>query len=254
MGRPVVTGTLQCRACLAVAALTLCAGSLQAQEDQPINTERPGFSSSPVALQPGAFQVEAGYQYSQRDNNLSNSSVPLTLLRVGLLERVELQLGWSGITWADANNRSTNGANDASVGVKWQATAEGAALPIALFAGVSLPVGASEFTSDSYDPTLAAFWSHSAGLDWFGTVLLSKSNDDTTVTNAIGLNLPLLDDIGVFVEYYGTFAGDGGPEHYLDGGITYLARNDLQLDLNLGAGLNDRAADFFIGAGLSYRF
>jgi len=242
------------RTLVATTALACCCISVHAQEEQPINTERPGFSSSPVVLQPGMLQVEAGYQYTDAGSGASDSSVPLTLIRVGLADRVELQLGWSGLSWTDSGGRSSNGANDASAGIKWQATGDGATVPIAVFAGVSLPVGADEFTSDSYDPTLAAFWSYSAGLDWFGTVNLTDADDDTTVTNAIGINLPVSGDIGAFVEYYGTFAGDGGPEHYLDGGFTWLRRNNLQFDVNAGAGLNDRAADFFFGFGVGYRF
>jgi hypothetical protein len=59
-----------------------------------------------------------------------------------------------------------------------------------------------------------------------------------------------------FVEYFGLYydglAGDG-PEHYLDGGFTYLVNNDLQLDLRAGKGLSDAADDFFTGVGLSVR-
>ena len=43
-------------------------------------------------------------------------------------------------------------------------------------------------------------------------------------------------------------------EHYLDGGVTYLINMNLQLDARIGLGLNDDAAEFFVGAGVSYRY
>ena len=40
----------------------------------------------------------------------------------------------------------------------------------------------------------------------------------------------------------------------MNGGITWVLQPDLQLDASAGFGLNDRAADFFLGCGLSFRF
>ena len=73
------------------------------------------------------------------------------------------------------------------------------------------------------------------------------------INNAVGINLPINDRFGSFVEYYGVF-GDGGPEHYLNGGVTWLPENNLQWDSYLGLGLNDRAIDVSFNLGLSYRY
>ena len=228
--------------------------SAHGQESNPISTERPGFSSSPYTVAPGVFQIESGYQYLDNGSGLDDHTFPLLLMRYGIADSVELQVNWPGYSWADGGGGSTRGANDASVGVKWNVSSPDAKVPVAIFAGLSLPVGANEFSSDAVDPTLGAFWSYSGGLDWFGTVVVNHSNDITTVTNGIGISFPIDQGTGVFVEYYGTFAENSGPEHYLDGGITFLASNDLQLDLNAGIGLNGRAADLFVGLGLGYRF
>jgi hypothetical protein len=39
-----------------------------------------------------------------------------------------------------------------------------------------------------------------------------------------------------------------------NGGFTLLMNENTQLDLRVGAGLNNEAPDFFAGAGLSFRF
>jgi len=238
---------------LAVAGIALVA-SVQAQEADPINTERPGFSSSPYTVAPGVFQIESGYQYLDNGSGSDDHTFPLLLMRLGIADSIELQLNWPGYSRSDVGGSTASGANDASVGVKWNVSSSDATVPVALFAALSLPVGASEFTSDEIDPTLGAFWSYSGSLDWFGTVVTTRSNDRTSVTNAVGISFSIDQGTGVFVEYYGTFAEGSGPEHYLDGGITFLASNDLQLDLNAGVGLNGRAADLFFGFGLGYRF
>lgn len=239
-----------------IALLVCSAMPSHAQENETIIAERPGFSSSPVTLAPGMLQVETGYQYTHEGGSLDvdDHTLPLALLRIGLAERLELQLSWAGLSWTEVANQNRHGSNDAGIGVKWQVSNPGAAVPLALFAGVSLPTGDSAFTSDEVDPTLGAFWSYSAGLDWFGTVLLTESNGDTTIGNAIGVGLPINADTGAYLEYFGNYAGRGGPENYLNGGIAYLPRNDMQLDIHAGLGLNDRAADLFIGFGFAYRF
>ncbi len=62
-----------------------------------------------------------------------------------------------------------------------------------------------------------------------------------------------------YTEWFAFFphgAADPGtePEHYLNGGFTYLVNNNLQLDIRLGYGLNSAAEDFFTGAGAAYRY
>ena len=233
-----------------------CSNDVLADDVGPISAERPGFSSSPIALGPSLVQVESGYQYTRDagDSDLDDHTLPLLLVRVGLIERLELQLSWAGVSWSEVGGRDVSGANDAGIGLKWQITDPAATVPLALFAGLSLPIGDDEFTSDEVDPTIGAFWTYSAGLDWFGTVVLSEADNDTSLSNAVGLSLPINADTSAYLEYFGNYSDGTGPEHYLNGGVAFLPRYDLQLDLHLGAGLNSRAFDLFVGMGLAHRF
>lgn len=222
--------------------------------DDVISAERPGFSSSPIALKPNVMQIEAGYEYARAGSSVDAHAFPLALFRYGLTEDVEVQLGWAGYAWVDGAGQNVNGVRDANLGVKWQLTEDNATVPIALFAGVSLPVGDDEFTSDEYDPTVGAFWSYESTLSWFGTVLVSDRRGDTSIGNSVGINIPVDDNTGSYLEYFGIFVEGNGPEHYFNGGVTYLPRNHVQLDVHAGVGLNDRAADLFVGLGIAYRF
>jgi hypothetical protein len=123
-----------------------------------------------------------------------------------------------------------------------------------VFAGVSLPVGDREFTSDDYDPEFGVFWTHSGSLDWFGTAKLSGSGNKYKLENAVGINLTLAQSTGAYLEYKGSFPEGQGPLHDLNFGVTWLLADELQVDVNGGLGLNSRASDFYVGAGVAYRF
>ncbi len=244
--------------CYAILAALLAAPAcaLANQHDAaPISAERPGFSSSPVALAPSLWQLETGYQYTRSDRTDTDvHTLPLALLRYGMTDMIELQISWPGYTRVDTAGQDFDGATDASIGVKIELTGANAVVPLALYAGASLPVGSNRFSSDDVIPTLGLFWSYDPGIALFGTALLASDDGDLSLGNAVGVSLPVSDETSAFVEYFGLFANGSGAEHYLNGGFAWLARNHVQLDLHAGAGLNSRAADLFIGLGIAYRF
>ncbi|MFC1689556.1 transporter [Pseudomonadota bacterium] len=227
-----------------------------AQDPGPINTERPSFSSSPLALTTGLWQIESGYVYTRNvgSNSSKEQTLPNALLRFGFHPRFELQLNWAGYSRMTSQGSSTSGLKDASLGVKWQIIADDAPFVAAVFAGVTLPVGDKEFTSDDYDPEFAVFWTYSGVLEWFGTAKLTESDNKYKIENALGINFSLAQDTGAYVEYKGTFPEGQGPAHDLNFGVTWLLSNDLQVDLNGALGLNKRASDFTLGTGIAYRF
>jgi hypothetical protein len=67
------------------------------------------------------------------------------------------------------------------------------------------------------------------------------------------LGLTISDRLGSFVEYYGVIEERAADQHSVDGGVTFLLSEDLQLDISAGAGLNDAAPDFFVAAGVAWR-
>jgi hypothetical protein len=67
----------------------------------------------------------------------------------------------------------------------------------------------------------------------------------------------LTDCLGAYTEWFGLFphsADTAKPEHFFNGGFAYLINNDVQWDIRGGVGLNDAAADYFVGTGLTIRF
>ena len=70
------------------------------------------------------------------------------------------------------------------------------------------------------------------------------------------LGMALTDRWGSFFELFGDIPLDssGGAAHSADVGLTYLLRENLQLDAAVGVGLSSEADDWFITAGVSYLF
>ncbi len=228
-----------------------------------INTARPSFSSPATTLEPGHWQIEGGYQFTSNDDagvESDDHTLPQVLLRLGVNDRVEFNLFWSGYTDIDSNVGDADGANDVSVGVSYQITPDDAQLAMGTFVALSLPVGSDEFSSDEPDPSLGFAWSYATngGPGLFGTFVASSvtGNDEreTEFGASIGAAFSLTDSFGTFVEYFGIFSDTNKTTHNLMGGLTFLVNNDVQLDMYAGGGLNEVADDFFIGTGFGWRF
>ena len=72
-------------------------------------------------------------------------------------------------------------------------------------------------------------------------------------TAALGIGAT--ERVGFFVEAFGDsgLSDDGPTETALDGGVTFLIRPNVQLDVFVGAGISDAAPDWLAGAGVSFR-
>ena len=244
--------TVACGLLVVLSALT----PAHAETADVIVAERPGFSASAVALDQSRVQVEGGYQYTRMRGRekVDDHTLPFLLLRFGLPKQLELQLAWTGYSWTDISGWEIEAARDAGVALKWQLTEPDAALQLALIPQLQIPVDDSDFGSDRLEPSVSAAWSYSGFMDLFGTVLVSESDGDVSMANAIGINLPVTSVVGAYVELYGSYLGRAGAQHYLNGGFTFLPAGNLQLDLYAGLSLNRGANDSFLGFGLAYRF
>ena len=90
-------------------------------------------------------------------------------------------------------------------------------------------------------------------MEWNG--MSNNPNTIYTVTLARDLG----QGFGGFIESYGFFTRYDVPDeirgdHRMDGGFTYLYNHDVQFDVSGGVGLTENAPDYFISAGISFRF
>lgn len=221
-----------------------------------IATGRPSFGTGTTAVPIGRMQVELGYTYVNQAGGEEVHSVPNTLLRFGLLEGVELRLSTAGQVWREDGR---DGFGDLRVGAKLEIKDQEGYYPkLAVQPSLSIPLdGASE--SDEVDPKVqvAAAWSFGAtSLLINGNIGATSNDTDTEFVHESSLLVgrAVTDKISIFAEHFAVYPGDSSDQQSLDAGLLYLLDDNTQLDCVIGFGLNNAASDFFVGAGISFRF
>lgn len=236
--------------------------------DEPIVTDRPDFTEASVTVGRGVLQLESGYTYSF-DNDGTQTighSYPEALFRYGIFaEWFELRLAWNyAHEIVEGSERA--GAEDLYLGCKLALTPQEGILPeMALVPQMTVPTGAAAFRRDDVHPGVNWLYSWDVN-DWLSTggstqinrtvgTLGGQSFSEFAQSWTIGYSLT--DRFGAYTEWFALVphSGEGEkPEHYFDGGFTFLFSNDIQWDIRGGVGLNAAADDYFVGTGLSLRF
>lgn len=271
-----------------LALLLLGAPTAGAADGTPeLVTDRPDRTESATTVPRGFAQLEAGALFSSEtgpDGALEVLEGPGTLVRVGLTRSLELRVGWNGYVAEDFEPRAARGTGtgggssshdgfgDGALGVKLRLWDEGERRPqAALLAGVSVPVGETGRSSERYDPSLLLALARtltdrlSLGVN-LGVVQETEEVADgereglSDAVYSAALGVGLTETVGAFFEVFGAEpletgpAGARGSAASFDAGLTWLLRPNLQLDLSGGGGLTDEAADWFVGAGVSWRW
>jgi hypothetical protein len=243
---------------------------VQAEDPGPaISTDRPSFSDSTSIVPPLRLQLEAGYTFTYRHDDartLDRHEFPDTILRFGLLEdRLELRALWGGWSWLDSDvgDRDVNGSNDVTMGIKLKLTDQTDGLPrVLLVAQSTIGVGDKAFSTRHADPTFKLAWSYDlgGGFGLGGNAILSLPSDDrghfSQGQGSIYVTWSVEPETTFFVEYFmiHPVTRDGGPAHSMDAGVLHLFSRRVQGDVRVGFGLNERADDFFVGAGIAVLF
>ncbi len=253
--------------------VTLLVGLPSAATEPELITDRPDQTESSDTVARGYVQVELGYTHSEGDEagaEVQTDSVPETLVRIGLHDAVELRVGLGGYQdvkiGSGPSASSVDGLADSSLGVKvGLLEGDGKAPKTALLATISLPTGDSDLTSDQVDPSFRLTFAndlterlslgYNVGAAWSTTNDGSGDEDTLSVAEwTVALGIGATDKLGFFVEAYGAtgLSAGGGPDNWLDGGVTWLLRPNVQLDAAVGQSLTN-SDDWFAGLGISFR-
>jgi Putative MetA-pathway of phenol degradation len=253
---------------LAVPALTL-AQDFSGLPD-PLVTDRPDFTESTSIIPRGHFQIEGGYTFT-RQGDEDASSLGELLLRVGAGERVEARFGIGSYGTVDPGvpgSSKLSGYEDPFIGVKIGLNASDPELlppgrpQMALLLSTSVPVGSDELTSDEWQPEgkLALGWDLTDFFSLSSNLIYGYPSDGDERYHQFGATLSagfsLTDRLGAFVEAFGfnKESLNGSSTTYLDSGLAFRISNDIQLDVRVGAGLDDPSPNWFAGLGGGVRF
>jgi hypothetical protein len=226
---------------------------------QELITDRPDQTESAVTVPLGSLQIETGFVYESFHENsfdYENYSIAGTLFRYGLFENIELRFGTAYlINKAGVTNK---GLGDFLLGTKINFIKEESGLfDFGMLIHAALPVGAEAFKPGYIEPELIASFSKtlsdrfSMGFNAGGS--LNSATDELIYIYTGTVGIYLTDELSAFLELYASFSTKIFPEHYFDGGFTYLLSENFQLDISGGKGISGIENLWFISSGISFR-
>jgi hypothetical protein len=221
---------------------------------QELVTDRPDQTESAVTVPRNSLQIEAGILY-ENFNDSELHSVPGTLFRYGLFEKIELRLGAGYLV--HKTHVTNNGIGDFLIGAKINFLTEDRSFAdVGLMVHAFLPVGSEAFRPQETEPEIIAAFSKtisekiSFSSNFGGS--LDSSIDEIIYLYTAALGYSFTNKLGVYIEVFGNFSSSA-PLHYFDGGFTWLLTDNIQLDFSGGKNFSGSDSHWFIGSGVSLR-
>ena len=238
-----------------------------AQQERPeLITDRPDATEAPSVVVRGALQIESGALFTSFEDDVlqtNTTTYNTTLLRFGLLENLELRLGWNFVE--QRNKLSTaqeefiqSGLSPLLLGMKVNISQEKGWLPtIGLIGHLFLPFTASDDFKPqntsvdfrfAFDHTLSDSSSiaYNLGAQWEADSL------GAAYIYTLAYGYSITDSFGLYAELYGDLPENNRSNHFWDAGVTYLILPNLQLDATIGTSIT-KGQDLLLSGGFSYR-
>jgi len=234
---------------------------------RPLITDRPDATESAFVVPARSLQIETGVIFDNTKTSaltIDNWFIGTTLLRYGIWDNFELRLGsyyqhTGGFFNETLADTTENGFGPTSAGFKVHVVDEKGWRPkIALMADITL----RHIGSDSYRPTFSyptakILLSHTLtdklSLGYNLGFAFNGYTADGFFVYSTTLAYSLFKNIGIYGEVFGNFDHGNLPNHRIDGGFTWLLKNNLQLDLSAGMGFDHNVDKYFISSGFSWR-
>lgn len=244
-------------------ATTLLLGYLSAlttaRGQSPIAADRPGLGTESATVLQGRVQAELGYSFAEEEGTRLHNFGEL-LLRYGVTSGFELRGGVGSYGLVVDPPMLEGGYKGANVGTKIRLY-DGSLTTLSGVATLSLPTETRGFDTDDNRARQTLVLALDAALGTSLSLLLNAGSsfyytgEDTAaeglLTSTLGIDLD--DNMGAYVGY-GGFYNTGANRNFVEGGLTYLATPNVQLDLNSGLQVDEVGRDFFAGLGLAFRF
>jgi hypothetical protein len=214
-----------------------------------------------------------GYTYIRDTNDGSSTtehSFPEMLWRIGVFaEWLEFRIAYNHgglieIIDGVPGQNSVYGSRDLYLGVKLGLTPQQGIWPeMAIVPQMLVPTGDEEFTNDRVLPGVNWLygWDLNERFSLAGSTQWNMNVDEGETyfltAQSVTIGYTLTEKLGGYTEWFGVMPSGAVtvlPEYYFNGGFVYRVSNNLQLDVRAGVGLNDSAADYFVGTGLAKRW
>ena len=240
--------------------------SQQNKSTEPLVTDRPDQTEASSTVGKGTLQIETGglFESFQENNTKSiNYTYNTTLIRYGILNNLELRLGWDfseGVTKVNGDklNNVISGFSPLLLGIKIDLAEEKEGMPEIALVGHVFPVFTAstdykpETTGVDFRFSLSHTLSEKSSLGYNLGAQWGNDSPEATFIYTVAYGYSLDNKIGFYAELYGDLPEDNSANHFWNSGFTYLASNDLQFDMYAGTSIT-KGQDLLLGMGLSYR-
>jgi Putative MetA-pathway of phenol degradation len=238
--------------------------------------DRPGLGTPPCTIDAGHFDVELGLADWTLDRTPGSRTDTVEagqlLVRIGLAESLEAQIGWTAFGHVRSRDRLTgaltnaSGVGDVTVALRQNlAHPDGSGFSAALMPYATLPTGNSVIGAGEWTAGLLLPVSYELGggaqLGLTAQVEAAADEDrhgrHLAYGGVAGLSLPLSGALGATVEIAANRDRDpsGHSTEWLAGlSAGWMATDDLQLDAGANIGLSAAAPDLQLYLGISRRF
>jgi hypothetical protein len=231
---------------------------------EKIDTDRPDQTESPVTAPKKWAQFEFGFGKQATNADENEFQHPTLLSKYGITKRIELRLITTWSTMTDHSNpflkETYSGISPVEIGTKIALWEENKLLPkTSILLHVTIPKLASKkLQAEKLAPNFRFSMQHTVskvvgigynlGAEWDG-----YSNHPSWIyTFTSGFNLG--EKWYTYVETFGAISKQEKPQNNIDAGLVYWISNDLKVDLSSGFGISKEAPDWYVAAGVSFRF
>lgn len=230
--------------------------------------DRPGVGMSTGITPVGQLAWEqalanAHYQKTKDDNGLMQEITQLhadTLLRTGLADNLELQLGWQGPGWSRVKSAGQSveedGLGDVSIGLKHAIDLNDEKLSIAVLAEAQIATGNDGFSAeeDIYSLSSAVAYAYNDLLTTSISMRYEWQDSNWALQAVPGIQYQLSDKWAGFSEFIYHKAESQKVEYALGSGLIYALNARTQLDASVGVDLNGADKSYHAGLGVAFLF
>ncbi len=182
------------------------------------------------------------------------------LLRSGLAEGLELQLGWQGPVWTKTKRagqtQEDDGLGDVSIGIKKAIDLKDDKLSLAVLAQAQLATGNEGFSAedDIYSLGSALAYQYDDLITTSMTMRYELQDGGWAVTAVPTIQYKIAGNWSGFSEFVYRKAESQPDETSIASGVIYALNERAQLDASVGAGLSGNRPDYQGGLGVSFLF
>ena len=250
-------------------ALTFVAASMLASTTfaAEFSFDRPGAGIGTGITPVGQVAWEQGlptvsYQ-EQNIEGVKDKTLTLNgdmLLRTGLANGLELQLGWQGPVWQQHKRAGfkteTDGLGDVSIGLKKAIDLKDDRLSMAVLAEAIIATGNDEFTAhdDIYSLTSAVAYEFSDLIGTSITMRYEAQNSNWAVTAIPTIDYKIAGKLSGYSEFIYRKAESQDYQYGLGTGLVYAINDRAQLDASVGVDLDGDVRSYNGGLGVSVLF